>query len=107
MKTERIGHTATLLPNGLVLVAGGSDNTSFLASAELYDPARGKWTPTGSMSIPRLGQMATLLQNGEVLVSGGKNASASALASAELYNPSTDTWTVTGSMSAARDDDTA
>ena len=44
------GHTATLLPNGKVVVAGGFDGFSFLSSAELYDPASGTWTATGSLN---------------------------------------------------------
>ena len=66
MSVGRFGHTATLLPNGKVLVAGG-----YIASAELYDPASGTWTNTGSMSTARAGHTATLLPNGKVLVAGG------------------------------------
>jgi len=106
MKTAREGQTATLLPNGQVLVAGGLDGTSVLASAELYNPATGKWSATGSMNTARAGQTATLLPNGQVLVAGGFNEPAlgsfNYLSSAELYNPATGTWTVTGSMSTAR-----
>ncbi len=108
MNVARDGHTATLLPNGEVLEAGGENNTAGnLASAELYNPAKGKWTLTGSMTTPRYGHDAVLLQSGEVLVAGGINASTSNcanLASAELYNPSTGIWTATGSMSAGRYD---
>ncbi len=108
MNFARDGHTATLLPNGLVLVTGGWNPTNgYLASAELYNPAKGKWTLTGSMTMPRQGAEAALLQNGEVLVAGGLNASTSsgpALASAELYNPSTGAWTATGSMTTGRED---
>src|SRR5215472_5446456 len=89
-------HTATLLSNGQVLVAGGTD-----ASAEVYNPATGTWTLTGSMNVPRSNHQAVLLQNGQVLVAGGLNVSGT-LASAELYNPSTGNWTVTGSMITAR-----
>jgi Kelch motif/Galactose oxidase, central domain len=94
-----VGPSATLLPNGEVLVAGGEDaNFNLLATAELYNPATGKFTPTGSMTTPRTGQSATLLNNGQVLVAGGTGATAAA----ELYNPATGKFTVTGSMSAAR-----
>ena len=72
LNTARDYHTATLLQNGMVLVAGGFDNTGFAsASAELYDPASGTWTATGSLNTARYVHTATLLQNGMVLVAGG------------------------------------
>ena len=96
-------HTATLLPNGKVLVAGGYDGNSVaLASAELYDPASGTWTATGSLATARDGHTATLLPNGKVLVAGGLDSSQVAFASAELYDPASGTWTATGSLATAR-----
>src|SRR5436190_16718333 len=71
---ERDSHTATLLPNGKVLVAAGYNGGS-LASAELYDPASGIWTATGSLASARYAHTATLLQNGKVLVAGGYDTS--------------------------------
>ena len=71
-----IDHTATLLPNGKVLVAGGYDSDGYLASAELYDPASGTWTATGSLATARYRHTATLLPNGKVLVAGGSDGSA-------------------------------
>jgi hypothetical protein len=106
MKNAREDQTATLLQNGQVLVAGGFDGASYLASADLYDPATGKWSTTGSMNTARDGHTATLLPNGQVLVAGGEN-SAGYLSSAELYNPASGTWTVTGSMNTARVSHTA
>jgi hypothetical protein len=97
----RAYHTATLLPNGKVLVAGGNGLT-----AELYDPASRTWTETGSMSTPRGEHTATLLKNGTVLVVGGI-VGFSSQASAELYDPATGTWTTTGSLNHARRDHTA
>ena len=73
MSDDRYRHTATLLTNGQVLVAGGfSDSSSqILASAELYNSATGLWTNTASMSDSREDNIATLLTNGWVLVAGG------------------------------------
>jgi len=72
MNVARVNHTATRLANSEVLVTGGSNATSgYLASAELYNPATGKWTLTGSMTIARTGHEAVLLPDGEVLVAGG------------------------------------
>jgi hypothetical protein len=88
-----------LLPNGKVLVAGGY-NGSFLTSAELYDPASGSWTATGSLNTARYLHTATLLPNGKVLVAGG-SASGGYLASAELYDPANGTWTATSSLNTA------
>jgi Kelch motif len=97
---ERDSHTATLLPNSKVLVAGGYDGNS-LASAELYDPASGTWTATGSLATARYAHTATLLQNGKVLVAGGYGSGGST-PSAELYDPVTGTWTATGGLATAR-----
>ena len=60
-----------MLPNGKVLVAGGDNGSGYLASAELYDPASGTWTATGSLNTARYCHTATLLPNGKVLVAGG------------------------------------
>ena len=69
----------------MVLVAGGFNGTE-LASAELYDPASGTWTDTGSLNTARFIHTATLLPNGKVLVAGGFGSNGFALASAELYD---------------------
>src|SRR5215217_2711562 len=70
--TARAYHTATLLGNGTVLVAGGIGSTgTSTSSAELYDPATGIWTATGSMGTAHHNHTATLLTNGNVLVAGG------------------------------------
>jgi WD40 repeat protein len=88
--TGRGFHTATLLPNGKALVAGGDP---YLASAELYDPASGTWSATGSLIHGRSLHTATLLANGHVLVAAGYST-----LTAELYDPASGTWSATGSL---------
>ena len=73
-----------------------------LASAELYDPASGTWTATGSLATARDFHTATLLRNGKVLVAGGDGLDSQSLTSAELYDPASGTWTATGSLNTAR-----
>jgi hypothetical protein len=93
-------HTATLLADGRVLIAGGATNAldplclGGMASAELYDSSVGSFTTTGSMTSPRYSHTATSLLNGEVLVTGGfgsvsdcEDLGTPVLSSAELYNP--------------------
>ena len=106
MHTNRCYHTATLLPNGKVLVVGGDGG---LSSAELYDPATGAWTMTGALASGREYHTATLLPNGMVLVVGGDIVTRPPvyLASAELYSPATGLWTAAGAMSRARCEHTA
>ena len=87
-----------------MLVAGGYDSSfNPLSSAELYNPATGKWAATGSMTTAREDHTATLLNNGQVLVTGGVNTAGATLTSAELYNPATGKWALTGSMSTPRE----
>jgi N-acetylneuraminic acid mutarotase len=106
LNKARLGHTATLLPSGKVLVTGGNTSTappSFYptSSAELFDPATGTWAITGSLNTVRTNHTATLLTNGKVLVTGGWDGS-SAIASAELYDPETENWSSTGNLNAPR-----
>lgn len=107
LKTARYYCTATLLPNGTVLVAGGTGGSTALKSAELYDPVLGTWTPTSNLHNPRFERTATLLPNGMVLVAGGEYKNGQSVASAELYDPSRGTWTLTGSLDTARQGHTA
>ncbi|HEX5754098.1 MAG TPA: Ig-like domain-containing protein [Archangium sp.] len=110
LTTHRASHTATLLPNGKVLVVGGSridypSTWNWLASAELYDPATGTWSPTGALGTARTSHTATLLPNGKVLVSGGYQGNS--VSSSELYDPATGTWSPTGALGTARTGHTA
>ncbi len=98
---ERAYHSATLLPNGKVLVVGGWGFDP-LASAELYDCSNGVWSATGALvTTSRLHHKATLLPNGNVLVAGGWDGW-NTLATAELYDPATEVWTQTDPMSIGR-----
>jgi hypothetical protein len=112
MSATRYHHRATLLFNGQVLVTAGYDGHRSLSSAELYDPANAKWSPTEPMGTARFaGHTATLLPNGQVLVAGGfdweRPDKYRYLSSAELYDPATGTWSPTGAMRTARYDHTA
>lgn len=86
-------HTATRLQDGRVLVAGGiRDNSTFLVSAEIYDPATRTWSTTGALAVPHAGHTATLLPDGRVLVVGGHSGISTRTASAEIYDPATGRW---------------
>jgi N-acetylneuraminic acid mutarotase len=101
MAAKRTRHTATLLPNGKVLVAGGESTAGFTATAELYDPVANTWSPAGSLSAPRHRHVATLLPNGKVLIAGGELASG-ITASAEIYDPASNTWSPAAPMLTTR-----
>jgi WD40 repeat protein len=88
MKIARVGHTATLLGNGKVLVAGGGT-----ASAELFNPSTGLFTSTKNMISSRMGDIATRLANGDVLLAGGTNSCCTALG--DLFNPTTGAFSAT------------
>jgi len=91
-----------------VLVAGGVNGppTSFPTITELYDPATGTWTPTGSLQIGREAFTLTLLNDGRVLAAGGQTKS-NRLTEAEIYDPASGAWTVTGSLTVGRSNHTA
>jgi len=111
METPRYLHTATLLSNGEVLIAGGLSMTTSppapLDMAELFNPASASFTPTGNMTTARANHTSTLLADGKVLITGGGFVATGILATAELFNPSAGIFTPTGSMETARVDDTA
>ena len=87
LATARAGHTATLLPNGQVLVADGCGGPTIqpIARAELPDPASGTPTATASLKPARVCHIATVLLNGKVLVSGGDSRHDGQLTRAQLY----------------------
>ena len=108
MTSPRYGLTATLLPDGRVLVAGGSavvNGNSTLDSAEIYDPSTGRFSAIATMTAARVWGRATLLTNGQVLITGGYtfvDGDPHALSSAELFDPVTSSFTATGNMNAGR-----
>lgn len=106
MTVDRVFHTATLLPNGKVLIVGGSDyeisGPTTRASAEIYDPATGIFTATGSLSVPRERHAATVLPNGTVLISGGIDFATVPHFTAEIFNPATGTFRTTDNMESRR-----
>ncbi|MFY1825559.1 kelch repeat-containing protein [Myxococcus fulvus] len=103
----RIGHTATLLASGRVLVTGGRHAGGALGSTVLVDVEKRMATPGPPLATPRYGHTATLLRSGQVLITGGLGARGEALASADLFDPETGTWSSTSPLAAARYDHTA
>lgn len=102
MLEPRSGHSATLLPDGKVLIAGGMRrNQDFYRSSELYDPATGKFEHAGDMSMARVGQAAVLLPSGKVLIAGGWIGHG-CTDSAELYDPTTGRFSTIAKMTARR-----
>jgi Abnormal spindle-like microcephaly-assoc'd, ASPM-SPD-2-Hydin/Kelch motif/Galactose oxidase, central domain len=105
--TGRYNHTATVLKDGRVLVAGGADSAP-LASAKLYDPTTNTWSDAGTMHVARHGQAAALLDDGKVLVAGGFTAGTDPTApgaytrTAEIYDPAANTWAQVASMDTGR-----
>ena len=109
MSVARAGQTATLLPDGTVLVAGGYSGLfpSPTASAEVFHPDTGTWSLVQSMSTERAEKTATLLKSGTVLLAGGVDAGYKELDSAEIYDPASGTWVPTPTMNFYHEDHTA
>ncbi|MET8700782.1 DUF6603 domain-containing protein [Kitasatospora sp. NPDC004723] len=118
LTTARVGHQATLLPDGRVLVTGGDTPTGrprggyragSVATAELYDPTTGQWTPVSPMPGGRSRHRAVLLSTGKVLVLGGTGAPGdhAGFRGTVTYDPAADTWSPTGGLATGRWDFTA
>jgi len=101
---RRLGHAATLMANGEVLVTGGlaevEGNKKIIAKAEIYNPKDGSWRLVSDMTMPREKHEALLLNNGKVLVIGSDNEEqyVRGITTAELYDPDNDSWTGLGQL---------
>ncbi len=108
MASPRFEHTATLLPDGRVLLVGGlgpaEGGVAPLASAELFDPAANAFVRTSDLNEPRTNHAAVVLPDRSVLVTGGAGGLSGDVSSAsvELYNPQQGSWTVVESLATAR-----
>jgi len=108
MADARAAHTATALKDGRVLIVGGSSghypSQNVYRSAELFDPATGKFSSAGQMSVGRHKHAAILLRSGKVLIVGGSDNRDwhGEYASAEIFDPVSATFTTTGAMSTPR-----
>jgi hypothetical protein len=105
MAMTRQRHSATLLSDGRLLVAGGAYDfwgEAATATCEIFDPTTETWSSAASMSVARSSHTATLLPSGKVLVTGGYNGGGYALSSAELYDPTNDQWSTLDAMSYGR-----
>jgi len=103
MRDARSNHTANLLPDGQILVAGGLGTGSVaIAGVELFQPGTGTFTPAANLTSTRAYHSATLLINGKVLIAGGIDSANNPLASAEIFDPATGSSVATGSMAEAR-----
>lgn len=108
MVTRRSLHTASTLPDGKILIAGGYDDTyQAVATAEIYDPATGSFTQTGPMHDGRIAATATQLSDGRVLMVGGQDSTGTALSSVEIYDPSSGQFSLASNLTTSRLNSTA
>ena len=99
MRHARTRHSAVLLQDGKILVAGGDDGVEVLRSCEIYDPSQNSWADTDSLNIPRMNFQLLPLNDGRVLAAGGlTNENIGTAASCEIYNPISGKWSMTASM---------
>ena len=99
MKKERLGHSATLLTDGRVLIAGGNgfiEANYLISSAEIYNPLTATFTTTGNTNTARFGASAALLPNGRVLIAGGHNGDDGPILKIESYDPATGIFSLAG-----------
>ena len=105
---ERSAHSATLLRDGRVLIAGGFDLSSKRqTSAELFDPVAGSWAETSPLHIGRAGHTATLLPDGRVLVAGGIGPALTLNNAIEIFDPDDQKWMEAAALNTERFDHTA
>lgn len=104
MSASRAAHTATAVPDGRVLIAGGFVEKGAATGAEVYEPDTGRFSPLPPMTTTRHSHTATLLADGRVLIAGGYGERTTTLATAEVFDPATNTFAPTGSLLAARAD---
>ncbi len=106
MNMPRMLHKANALPDGRILLSGGTSRPGnpITASTEIYDPATGQFTPAAPMLTARRQHAAVTLQDGRILVAGGMSPASTYTNTAEIYDPATGQWTATGNLNFARYD---
>ncbi|MGW8389411.1 kelch repeat-containing protein [Pseudoduganella sp. HUAS MS19] len=106
MSAPRMLHKASVLPDGRILLTGGTSKPGnpIHASTEIYDPATAQFTPAAPMLTARRQHAAVTLQDGRILVAGGMTPASTFTNTAEIYDPATGQWTATGNMNVSRYD---